>query len=61
MNPSPAMSNVTQCLIAGDQVILSVMAVVTSGIADTAYKTVQLYLYQQTQGQRKGVCVDVWS
>ena len=57
MNPSSAMSNVTQCLTAGDQVILSAKGVETSGISDTAYKTVQLYLYQQTQGQRKGVCV----
>ena len=56
MNPSSAMSNVTQRPTAGDQVILSAKGVVTSGISDTAYKTVQLYLYQQTQGQRVCVC-----
>ena len=57
MSPSSAMSNVTQRPTAGDQVILSAKGAVTSGTSDVAYKTVQLCLYQQTQGQRKGVCV----
>ena len=51
MSPSSVMSNVTQRPTAGDRVIHSVKAVVTSGTSDAVYKTAQLYLYQQTQGE----------
>ena len=47
-----AMSNVTPCPTAGDRVIPdSVKGVVTSDISDAVCRTVQLYLYQPTQGE----------
>ena len=46
-----AMSNVTPCPTAGDRVIHSVKGVVTSDISDAVCRTVQLYLYQPTQGE----------
>ena len=57
MNLSSVMSNVTPCPTAGDQVTHSVMAVVTFGTSDAVYKTVQLCLNQQTQGEIMCVCV----
>ena len=46
-----AMSNVTPCPTAGGRVIHSVKGVVTSDISDAVCRTVQLYLYQPTQGE----------
>ena len=56
MTPSSAMSNVTPCPTAGGQVIHNVMAAVTSATSDAACRTVQLCLFQQTQGEIMCVC-----
>ena len=51
------MSNVTPCPTAGDQVIHNVMAVVTFSTSDNVSKTVQLCLYQPTQGEMMYDCI----
>ena len=45
------MINVTQHPTAGGRVTHSVMAAVISSTSDAVYRTVQLCLYQQTQGE----------
>ena len=51
-----AMSNVTPYPTAGDRVIHSVKDVVTSDTSDAVCRTVQLCLYQPTQGEVMYVC-----